>query len=152
MKTFLKIIIVLGYILFGTMWLKSLYQVTFYNSIVDIFDFNNTTTSEVNYYDHSNEGKKVIVAYEFKVGSEIYTNEIVANREAFGEKVGMNAIQKVFYNSLIPSVNYLENWKLDNYYRLTFFLFTIFLSLVVYAHLKVDRDKWIGRYKKALNS
>lgn len=152
MKTFLNIIIVLGYILFGSMWLKSMYQVTFYNSIVDIFDFNSTTTTEVNYFDHSNEDEKVIVAYEFKVGTEVYTNEIVANRAAFGEKVGIKEIQQVYYNSLMPIANYLENWKLDNYYKLTFVLFSISLSLVVYVHLKVDRHKWISRYQKALNS
>ncbi len=63
----------------------------------------------------------------------------------------MNENQKVFYNTVIPSVNHLGNWKLNSYYKLTFVLFSIFLSLVVYAHLKVDRDKWIGRYKKALS-
>ena len=152
MKAFLNAIIVIGYILFGSMWLKSLYQVAFYNSIVHIFEFKNTSTTQVRYLDHSNEGEKVIVAYEFKVGTKIYKNDVVANREAFGEKVGMNEIHQVYFNSFVPNANYLENWKLDNYFNFTFVLFSIFLSLVMYAHLKVDKVKWIGRYRKALNS
>lgn len=152
MKPFFNVIIVIGYILFGTMWLKSLNQVVFYNSLIDIFEFKNTTTSTVNYFDHFEEDEKVVIVYEFNVGTEMYKNKITANRESFAEKVGINEIQKVFYNGLMPSVNYLENWKLDNYFNFTFALFSIFISLVVYTHIKVDRDKCISRYKKALNS
>ncbi|WP_158860702.1 hypothetical protein [Lunatibacter salilacus] len=152
MKTFLNIIIVLGYVLFGSMWLKSLYQVIFYNSIFELFEFKEITTTQIQYGDHSNESKKVTIAYEFEVGTEVYRNEIVANKEAFVNKVGMDKLQRVYFNSLIPSVNYLENWKLDTYYKLTFVYFSIFLSLIVFFHLKIDKERWISKYRKSLYS
>lgn len=152
MKTFFNIIIILGYLLFGSMWLKSLYQVTFYNTIVELFNFEMTTSSKVQYLDHPKEDKKVIVKYEYKVESEIYKNEITANKEAFSKKVGIKEFQIVYYNRLMPNVSYLENWKLDTYYNLTFVLFSIFLSLILYFHLRVDKEKWIIRYKKAFGS
>jgi hypothetical protein len=150
-KTFLNIIIVVGYILFGTMWLKSLYQVTFYNTFVNIFKFERATTTNVKYLDHSNENDKIIIAYEFEVGIKDFNNRIVANRDIFSEKVGINEIQVIYYNTLVPNINYLENWKLDTFYKLSFVLFSIFLALVVYVHIKVDKGKWIVRYKKTLN-
>jgi hypothetical protein len=134
------------------MWLKSLYQVTFYNTIVELFNFEMTTSSKVQYLDHPKEYKKVIVKYEYKVESEIYKNEITANKEAFSKKVGIKEFQIVYYNRLMPNVSYLENWKLDTYYNLTFVLFSIFLSLILYFHLRVDKEKWIIRYKKAFGS
>ena len=152
MRTFLNIIIIIGYIIFGSMWLKSLYQVTFYNSLFDVFEFKETISSQVHYFDHSKEDRKMVVEYDFELGSDVYVNEVTANREAFKEKVGINESQKIYYNIFLPQVNYLENWKLDTYYNMMFIMFSIFLSLVLYFHLRVDKEKWIGKYKSTLNS
>jgi hypothetical protein len=134
------------------MWLKSLYHVTFYNSLFDVFEFKETISSQVEYFDHLKEVRKMIVKYKFELGSEVYVNELTANREAFKEKVGINASQMIYYNSFLPQVNYIENWKLDMHYNMMFIMFSIFLSLILYFHLKVDKEKWIGKYKRTLNT
>ena len=122
------------------MWLKSLYQVAFYNSIFELFEFKDIITTQIHYRDHSEDSIKVIVVYQFEVGTKVYRNEIIANKEAFVKKVGMAKSQQVYFNSLIPSVNYLQNWKLDTYYKLTLVIFSIFLSLIVFFHLKIKKD------------
>mgnify|MGYP001628003287 FL=1 len=138
--------------MFGSMWMKSLYQVTFYNSLFDVFEFKETISSQVHYLDHSMDASKMVVKYEFELDSVVYVNEVTANREAFEQKVGINKSQFIYYNSLLPQANYLKNWKLDTYYNMMFIMFSIFLFLILYFHLRVDKIRWIRRYKGALNS
>ena len=138
--------------MFGSMWMKSLYQVIFYNTLIDVFEFKETISSQVHYLDHPMESRKMVVKYEFELGSVVYINEVTANRKAFEEKVGINETQVIYYNSLLPQANYLKNWKLDTYYNRMFIMFSFFLFLILYFHLRVDKKRWIRRNKGALNS
>ncbi|WP_192350258.1 hypothetical protein [Algoriphagus sp. Y33] len=150
MKIFLNIVIIVGYLLFGSMWLKSLYEVIFYNSIVNIFEFKDTTTSKVYYLDRAKDDRGLLVKYEFKIGQEVYENSVPVNRKTFEEKVGMSGKHIIHYNRMMPNANYLDNWKVDSYYKFMFAFFSLFLLLIIFFHLKVDKRKWINKYKNVL--
>ena len=133
------------------MWLKSLYQVTIFNSIINFYEFKRIQATRVDYFDHPKDDNQIIIKYWFDLNLVTYENEIVANKEAFDIKVGINEIQIIYYNTIFPRANYIENWELDQYYILMFIMFSIFLSLIIFFHLKVNKDYWIRKYTRAFN-
>ena len=145
-----NIVIIIGYLLFGSMWVKSLYQVVFYNSIVNVFEFKETTTSKVYYLDRVKDDRGLLVKYEFRIGPKVYENSVPVNRKTFEEKIGMNGRHIVHYNRIMPNVNYLDKWKVDSYYNFIFAFFSLFLLLIIIFHLKVNKGKWIDRYENVL--
>ena len=150
MKVFLNGVILIGYILFGSMWLNSLYHVVFYNSIISVFEFKDIPTSKVYYLDLTNDDRGLLVKYEFKIGQEVYENTVRVNRKTFEQEVGMNEKLIIHYNRMMPNANYIDNWKVDLYYNFMFTFFSFFLFLMIVSHLYVDKRKWIIKYQKAL--
>ncbi|WP_200974469.1 hypothetical protein [Echinicola sp. 20G] len=151
MRKFLKVITILGYLLFGAFWSMTLYNALTTNSIFEIFKFESLKTTEVKYLDVSNSDK-IIVDYSYEIGGNVYSNQIKASKEAFDKKVGIKNELPVKINKSFPSVSYIVNWKLSTYNNLTLFLFSIFLGMIIFFDFGVDKDKWISKYSSALNN
>lgn len=150
MNRVLKYLVVIGYLLFGTMWIKSLYNVTFYNSVLNIFDFKTAITSQLEFLEHPKDSAKMIVTYEFVVNDKSYDNQLTAYKNAFQKKVGISDKLEILYNESYPNANYVRFWKIDSFYIFSFIMFSLFLGLILYFHLFTDKTKWINRYSKAL--
>lgn len=152
MSIALKVLIVIGYIIFGSIWFLTSGRIVGYNSVMDVFSFEKTKSNELFFLDHSNDTSKFIVKYNFKVKSKSYSNKLTVDKNAFFNKAGKSQVYTIHYNSIFPTFNYIQNWKLDTYYRFTFVLSTIFFLLIIFCHLKLRKDdKWEKRYKRAFN-
>lgn len=133
------------------MWVRSFYQVTFYNSFFEIFEFKVAKPIKVSYDILNSNKEQYIINYEYQVSGKIYKKTVAGDKHSMENRIGVPIDDiTIYYNSLNPHASFIKGWKLDSYYLLTFFIFSFFLILIYVIDRKVDKEEWIVNYRKAI--
>ncbi len=145
MKTYIRVMFVLGYTLATLALGYSFIMLCLYNGIFNFFDFKQQEGRIL----EVKELKKnsIMIDYEYKVNNELFHNNIRVFRKLFDEHIqGKNVV--VYYNSKFPQISYINNIKLLAKYYISIAFFTLMLILLILLDRFADKEKWILRYKR----
>ncbi|MGQ1786743.1 MULTISPECIES: hypothetical protein [unclassified Saccharicrinis] len=148
MKIFFNVCILIGYILFGTFWLISSYDIITRNIWFDFFTIDKVKVSKFESKLKSESKNIYHVEYLYIVDSIQYKDETTAFKSALSKIEDNSGDIFVYYNKTLPNVSHIEGWEIKDYYKMSFIAFSFFLLLIFYIDKKVDKEKWIRRYSR----
>lgn len=147
MKLFVNIILGIGILFFGGLFISALGLYLAHNEPFEIFTFKETVSSSYEISKSNNEN--INVSFKYSVDGKDYNKNIIIYKNLFYEQVSRNAkVLYIVYNEDFPSVSYIKNLKMVRKYQTGIVFSGLILFFLLLFMFYGKKESWLASYRR----
>lgn len=147
MKKLIKIALILNYLLWGGVFLYSLFMYFSYNGILNLFNF--TCQKAENYtIEATGNRNSYKIFYEYMVGENKFEVVERVAVEVFNWDINNSDKLEICYNATFPSLSYIDGANIAlRKHKGGMVVGFIFIAFFAIIDLLFNKDYWANKYK-----